>query len=126
MKEVSENINFKKAEFVHARAEEAGKSKLYREKFDVAVSRAVANLKVLCEYCLPFVKVGGVFAAFKQFEVEDEIDDARAMIGTLGGRIAEIKEVEIPCSDITRKIVLIEKVKETPAQFPRRANKIKK
>ena len=126
LKEVSENINFKKAEFVHARAEEAGKSKLYREKFDIAVSRAVANLKVLCEYCLPFVKVGGVFAAFKQFEVEEEIDDARAMIGTLGGRIAEIKEVEIPCSDITRKIVLIEKVKETPAQFPRRANKIKK
>lgn len=126
LNEVSNQLNFEKAEFVHARAEEAGRNKNYREKYDVAVSRAVANLKVLSEYCVPFVKVGGIFAAFKQFEVEEEIDEARAMIGSLGGRITDIKEVEIPCSDIVRKIVIIEKVKETPAQFPRRSNKIKK
>jgi len=126
LNEVSSSLGFKKVEFVHARAEEAGRNKAYREKFDVAVSRAVANLKVLSEYCVPFVKVGGIFAAFKQFEVEEEIDDAKAMIGSLGAKIADIKEVKIPCSDIVRKIILIEKVKETPGQFPRRANKIKK
>lgn len=126
LNEVSNHLNFKKAEFVHGRAEEAGKDKKYREKFDVAVSRAVANLKVLAEYCVPFVKVGGIFAAFKQFEVDEEIADSKAMIRSLGGKIADIREVKIPQSDIVRKIVIIEKVKETPAQFPRRANKIKK
>ncbi len=126
LNEVSAQLEFKKAAFVHARAEEAGKDKLYREKFDVAVSRAVANMKVLCEYCLPFVKVGGFFAAFKQFEVEEEIEESKAMIGSLGGKISDIKEVKIPQSDIVRKIVIVEKVKETPLQFPRRANKIKK
>ncbi len=126
LKEVSKMLSFKKAEFVHMRAEDAGKEKKYREKFDYAVSRAVANLKILCEYCLPFVKVGGAFAAFKQFEVDEEIEEAKAMIGSLGGKISEVKEVKIPQSDIVRKIVIIEKVKETPAQFPRRANKIKK
>lgn len=126
LNEVSKNLSFEKAEFVHARAEEAGRDKKFREKYDVAVSRAVANLKVLSEYCVPFVKVGGIFAAFKQYEVEEEIEDARAMIGTLGGKIADIREVKIPQSDIIRKIVIIEKVKETPSQFPRRANKIKK
>lgn len=126
LKEVSDKINIEKAEFVHLRAEEAGKNKNYREKYDYAVSRAVANLKVLCEYCIPFVKVGGSFISFKQFEVEEEIEDAKAMIGTLGGKITEIKEIQIPQSDIKRKIIVIEKVKETPCQFPRQPNKIKK
>ncbi len=126
LREVSSELSFQNAEFVHARAEEAGRDKKYREKYDCAVSRAVANLKVLCEYCLPFVKVGGIFAAFKQFEVDEEIDDAKAMIGSLGGKITDIKEVKIPQSDIVRKIVIIEKIKETSSQFPRRANKIKK
>ncbi len=126
LSEVSKCLGFEKYNLVHGRAEELGKDKSFREKYDYAVSRAVANLKVLCEYCLPFVKVGGFFAAFKQFEVEGEIEEARAMIGSLGGRIADVFEVSIPCSDIVRKIVMIEKVKETPQQFPRRANKIKK
>lgn len=126
LNEVSENIGLEKVEFVHSRAEDGGKDKKYREKFDYAVSRAVANLKVLCEYCLPFVKVGGFFAAYKQFEVDEEIEEARAMIGSLGGKVSDVKVVKIPQSDLVRKIVLIEKVKETPSQFPRKANKIKK
>ncbi|MBE7023116.1 MAG: 16S rRNA (guanine(527)-N(7))-methyltransferase RsmG [Ruminococcaceae bacterium] len=126
LNEVSKELSFENVEFVHGRAEEAGKDKRFREKYDYAVSRAVANMKVLCEYCLPFVKVGGAFAAFKQFEVDDEISDAKAMIGSLGGAVCDIKEVKIPQSDIVRKIVIVEKVKETPSQFPRRANKIKK
>ena len=126
LNEVSKRLSLKDTEFIHARAEEAGKEKKFREKFDYAVSRAVANLKVLCEYCLPFVKVGGVFVAFKQFEVDEEIEEAKSMIGNLGGEISDIKKVNIPQSDIVRKIVLIEKVNETPPQFPRRYNKIKK
>ncbi len=126
LKEVSDKVGFDKVEFIHSRAEDAGKNKNYREKYDYAVSRAVANLKVLCEYCIPFVKVGGYFIAFKQFEVNDEIEDARAMIGTLGGKIENIKEITIPQSDIKRKIIIIEKVKDTPIQFPRQPNKIKK
>ena len=123
LNEVSTKISLKDSEFIHARAEEAGKEKKFRE---YAVSRAVANMKVLCEYCLPFVKVGGVFVAFKQFEVDEEIEEAKSMIGNLGGKISDIKKVNIPQSDIVRKIVLIEKVNETPPQFPRRFNKIKK
>ena len=126
LKEVSQKINLEKSEFIHSRAEEAGKNKNYREKYDYAVSRAVANLKVLCEYCIPFVKIGGCFISFKQFEVENEIEEAKAMIGTLGGKIKEVKEITIPQSEIKRKIIIIEKVKETPGQFPRNPNKIKK
>ncbi len=126
LKEVSEKIGLEKVNFIHGRAEEDGNKKILREKFDYAVSRAVANLKVLSEYCLPFVKVGGYFVSFKQFEVDEEINDAKCMIGNLGGKIEEIKEVKIPQSDIVRKIIIIKKIKETPNQFPRRANKIKK
>lgn len=126
LKEVASQIKIDKVDFVHSRAEEAGKDKIYREKYDYAVSRAVANLKVLCEYCIPFVKVGGYFISFKQFEVDDEIEEAKSMIGILGGKISEIKKIEIPQSDIKRKIIIIEKVKETPAQFPRHPKKIKK
>lgn len=126
LKEAAKELQFEKAEFIHARAEEAGQNKMFRGKYDYAVSRAVASLKVLCEYCVPFLKMGGIFAAFKQYDVDEEINDAKSMIGTLGGKIADIKEVKIPQSDIVRKIILVEKIKETPTQFPRRANKIKK
>ncbi len=125
LKKVSEELNLEKTEFIHARAEEAGQNKNFREKFDYAVSRAVAPLKILSEYCLPLLKVGGVFVAFKSFEIDDEINDAKSMVGNLGGKIKDIIEVKIPHSDIIRKIVLIEKIKETPKQFPRKPNKIK-
>ena len=125
LKEVSNQLSFEKAEFVHMRAEDAGKDKKFREKFDYAVSRAVAPLKVLSEYCIPLLKIGGTFAAFKAFDIEEELNDAKSMIGNLGGKIKDIKEVKIPHSDIVRKIVLIEKTKETPKEFPRKANKIK-
>ena len=126
LKEAAERLGFEKAEFVHARAEEAGQNKIYREKYDYAVSRAVAPLKILSEYAVPLLKVGGTFAAFKAFEIDDELKDAKPMIGSLGGKIKDIIEVKIPKSDLVRKIVLIEKIKETPSQFPRKANKIKK
>ncbi len=126
LKEVSNQLGFENVEFVHGRAEDTGQNKSYREKFDYAVSRAVAPLKILSEYSVPLLKAGGVFAAFKSFDIDEELDEAKAMIGSLGGKIKDIIEVEIPNSDLVRKIVLIEKVKETPKQFPRKANKIKK
>lgn len=126
LKEVSENLNFENVEFVHMRAEEAGQNKSHREIYDYAVSRAVAPLKILSEYAIPLLKKGGTFAAFKAFDIDEELNDAKAMIGNLGGKITDIKEVKIPKSDLVRRIVLIEKIKETPRMFPRKPNKIKK
>ncbi|MEE1013407.1 MAG: 16S rRNA (guanine(527)-N(7))-methyltransferase RsmG [Clostridia bacterium] len=122
---VCDTVHLEGVTCVHGRAEELGKNRAYREQFDVLVSRAVANLKVLCEYCLPFVKVGGVFVALKAQELEEELAEAKAMIGSLGGRVEQIIEAPLPQSDIVRKLVLIRKVSPTPTQFPRRANKIK-
>ncbi len=126
LNEVSKALSLKKTEFIHMRAEDAGQNKNYREKFDYVVSRAVAPLKILSEYSIPLLKVGGIFSAFKSFDIDEELNDAKAMIGTLGGKIVDIKEVKIPNSDITRKIILIEKINKTEKQYPRKANKIKK
>jgi 16S rRNA (guanine527-N7)-methyltransferase len=125
LKEVSQKLNLENVEFIHMRAEEAGQNKNLRASFDYAVSRAVAPLKILSEYALPLLKINGTFAAFKSFDIDDEVNDAKSMIGNLGGKIKDIIEVEIPNSDLVRKIVLIEKIKETPKQFPRKPNKIK-
>ena len=111
---------------IHGRAEELGKDRSYREQFDVLFSRAVANMKVLSEYCLPFVKVGGLFVALKAEDSEAELQEAKAMIGSLGGKVEQVLAISLPQSDITRKLMVIRKVSPTPSQFPRRANKIKK
>ena len=111
------------ADCVHGRAEELGRKEL-RDSFDTVVSRAVANMTALSEYCLPFVKVGGKFIALKSKDADAEIDAARPIIGTLGGRIADIIKAPLPESDIVRTIVVTEKIKPTPAAFPRPAKKI--
>ena len=110
---------------IHGRAEELGKDNKYREKFDLVTSRAVANLRVLGEYCLPLVKQGGQFLALKAEGVDEELSDAKPMLGTLGGGKAQVIAAPLPESDMVRKLVLIPKDKATPSQFPRRANKIK-
>ena len=125
LNEVKTALNLEKTECIHSRAEDGGKNNKLREKFDFSVSRAVAPLKVLCEYDLPFVKVGGYFIAMKSAEIEEELEEARAMIGSLGGKIKDIKKITIPDTDIKRKIVIIEKIKETPKQFPRNPKKIR-
>lgn len=124
LKEVVSEIGLDDVECIHARAEELSKNKEYREKFDIGVSRAVSKLNVLSEYVLPFIKIGGFFIAMKAFEIEEEVEEAKQIIKELGGKIKEIKEVEIPNSDVLRKIVIIEKVKKTDNKYPRR--KIKK
>ncbi len=122
---VKETLSLSQVACVHGRAEELGKVKDYREQFDILVSRAVANLKVLSEYCLPFVKVGGRFVALKAEEMDSELSEAKAMIGSLGGKVSEVIKAPLPMSDMTRTLVVIEKVSPTPPQFPRRPNKIK-
>ncbi len=122
---VSAQLGFENVNFVHERAEIAGKNPLFREKYDFAVSRAVAPLKILCEYCIPFLKVGGTFLAFKSNNIEDELNEAKSMIGVLGGTLIETKLFTLPGTDVTRKIVIIKKKRETDIAFPRPSKKIK-
>lgn len=123
---VCDRLRIKNVKCIHGRAEDLGKNPLYREKFDCVVSRAVANMTMLTEYCLPYVKVGGSFVALKAEGCDDEVTEAKAIIGSLGGKVEEVKAVPLPETDITRKLVIIKKHKPTPLQFPRRADKIKK
>lgn len=112
---------------VHSRAEDgASVGSSLREIFDIAVSRAVANLSVLCEYCLPYVKCGGVFLAYKGGDIEDELAESQNAIETLGGEVNGIFKYTIPKTDITHSIVVIKKIKQTPDKYPRQNGKIQK
>ena len=113
------------ARVLHTRAEEAGQSKEYRESFDIVCSRAVAALNVLCEYCLPFVKVGGVFLAMKAAKVQEEIADAKNAIKTLGGKIVAEKSFTLSDGG-ERTIVVIKKISQVPSKYPRVSAQIAK
>lgn len=113
------------AEVLHTRAEEAGQNKEYREKFDIVCSRAVAALNVLCEYCLPFVKVGGVFLAMKGAKAQEEISDAKSAIKTLGGKIVAEKSFTLSDGG-ERTIVVIKKISQVPPKYPRVSTQIAK
>ncbi len=106
---------------VHGRAEEMARNAAYRESFDLCVSRAVANLSTLSEYCLPFVKNGGKFISYKSADIEEELDSAKKAINVLGGKLTTVKKFTLPDSDIERSFVLIDKVKNTPKAYPRKA-----
>lgn len=106
---------------LHGRAEDFGHSKECRESFDFAFSRAVANMSSLSEYCLPFVKVGGAFAAYKSSDSNDEIRAAEHAIAKLGGKTEKKDSFVLPDSDISRSIVVVRKVRKTPGQYPRKA-----
>lgn len=108
-------------EAVHGRAEEAARNKLYREQFDLCVSRAVANLATLSEYCVPFIKVGGKFIPYKSAEIEEEAKGGKRAVEVMGGKISEIKKLMLPDSDIERSFVIIDKIKNTPKTYPRKA-----
>ena len=123
---VIEELGLEDIHTIHGRAEDYAKDAAYREQYDLCVSRAVANLATLSEYCLPYVRVGGEFIALKSEGCEDEISAARPMIGTLGAKIESDMTVPLPQSDIMRRLVVIKKIKNTPDKFPRRADKIKK
>ena len=121
LREVCDSIGIDRVEFVHARAEDGGKNRLYRGQFDTVVSRAVANLTVLSEWCIPFLKQGGYFLALKGPLAEDEIKDAKRAIKILGGRIEDIFEAQIPFTNLNHKIIIIKKVGQTPLKYPRKA-----
>lgn len=107
---------------LHGRAEEKGVLPEFREKFDISTARAVANLPVLIEYCLPFVKVGGYFIAMKGSNI-DEIDSSKKALDILGGKIEEVKEFNLPFTDSKRNIIVIKKFRQTPTKYPRKAGK---
>lgn len=106
---------------VHGRAEEGGRNKEMREKYDLVVSRAVANMAVLSEYTLPFVKQGGYFIPYKTGAVDEELDAGKKAISILGGKIEKVEKLVLPDSDIGRSFVFIKKIKQTPKAYPRKA-----
>lgn len=114
-------LGLEDVETIHGRAEDFAKPDKLREKFDLCVSRAVANLSTLSEYCLPFVKVGGRFISYKSEKITEEMEVARKAISILGGKVAGQVEFKLPDSDIYRNLFMIEKIKETPKKYPRKA-----
>lgn len=118
LEEVISELNLKSIEAVHARAEEMANTS-YREKFDLCVSRAVANLSTLEEYCLPFVKTGGKFVAYKSGNIEKEKEESEKACNLLGGRLKEVYKFDM--GENKRSFVIVEKIKTTPKRFPRKA-----
>ena len=117
--ELASKIGIDNIETVHGRAEELARNKKYREAFDLCISRAVANLAVLCEYCLPFIKVGGHLLAYKGPDAEEGVKMAEKAIKILGGKLIEIVSVDLDGYD--HNIVVIEKINKTPSKYPRKA-----
>lgn len=124
LRHITSKLGLSDVQVIKGRAEDlAGEQK---EVFDIAVARAVADLRILAEYCLPFVKIHGFFIAYKEDQVDPEVKTAETAVDILGGKIKEIKKVKLPGSEIVRSLVVIEKVRPTPAKFPRRAGMAKK
>ena len=123
LKEAVKKLDLGNVSAVHGRAEEAGRNKAHRESYDIVLSRAVASMNVLCEYCLPFAKVGGFFLCQKGPETKEEIGNAASAIKTLGGTIKDVREYKLPYSDIKHNIIIIEKVSATPTKYPRKPGK---
>lgn len=124
LQEVCDNLGLTDVQCVHARAEEFAAE--HRQSFDFAVSRAVANLSVLGELCLPLVKPGGYFLSMKSVESGQELDAAKKAIQILGGRVERTADYQIPGTDVTHRVIFIKKIAETPKKYPRPFAKIKK
>lgn len=121
--EVSKTLNIP-VRLIHSRAEDGGRQ--YRGQFDTVVSRAVANMTVLSEYCMPFLRTGGHFLALKGPLAEDELSDAKRAIHILGGDETNVFSVKIPETDLNHKIIIVKKVRQTPQQYPRKAGIVTK
>ena len=121
LNEVIEELGVDGVETVHGRAEDYAKPGKLREQYDLCVSRAVANLSTLCEYCLPFVKIDGLFVSYKSEKISEELEAAKGAVSVLGGYIEKQVEFMLPDSDSYRNLVLIRKKKETPVKYPRKA-----
>ena len=121
LNEVIKELNLKNVETIHSRSEDCGKDILYREKYDISIARAVANLSTLSEYLLPFVKIDGKMICMKGSEVEEELNNSKYAIKELGGEISLQDEFCLPDTDIKRNIIVIKKIKYTPKLYPRKA-----
>lgn len=119
LNDVIDELNLNDIEAIHGRAEDIARDKVYRASYDIAVSRAVANLSTLSEYCLPFVKIGGKFVSYKSGDCADEVDNAKAAIHLLGGKINKIDEFSY--SNNSRSFIVIDKVMNTSNKYPRKA-----
>ena len=124
LKEVCEDLALTNVDCVHARAEEFAAKK--RESFDIVTSRAVANLQMLSELCLPLVKVGGYFLSMKAVDSDQELADAKHAIEVLGGQVEKVETYAIPGTDVSHRLIFIKKIKETGKKYPRAFAKIKK
>jgi len=124
LKHIVNLLDLRDVRIITGRAEDI--AKVEREKYDLAVARAVAKLNVLAEYCLPFVKVGGQFVAYKEDKIEEEIKKSHKAIEILGGRLLDIKKVKLSRFDLVRSLVFIDKVSPTPNKYPRRPGMAKK
>ncbi len=120
LKAVCDELGLENVELVHSRAEDGGANRAYRAKFDTVVSRAVANMTTLSEWCIPFLKEGGSFLALKGPLAMEELDGARRAIEILGGKVDGVFEADIPYSDLHHKIIIVKKVRQTPMKFPRK------
>lgn len=123
---LTQSLDLYDVTLVHSRAEDGGQNPDLREQFDLCVSRAVANLAVLLEYCLPFVKVGGKLAALKGPDAAQEIEQAQNALQILGGKVTAVIPITIPQTDLQHQLVLVEKIAPTPQRYPRKAGKISK
>ena len=126
LEELKNKLGLENVTCIHSRAEDGGTDKNLREGFDLCISRAVANLAVLSEYCLPFVKVGGCFISMKGPDVKDELNESEKAIKVLGGEVKVVKLINIPETDINHSLIIIKKIKPTPSKYPRKAGKAKK
>lgn len=123
---VIDRLGLDKIQAIHGRAEELSRTEDYREAYDICVSRAVARLNTLVEYCLPFVKEGGYFVSMKGPDYDEELAEAKNAIKLLGGQLKFDRQVTIPGTDITHSIIVIEKVRKTPRKYPRGGGKPRK
>lgn len=119
--EVIDRLGLKNIEAIHGRAEDFAKPDLLREKYDICVSRAVANLSTLSEYCMPYVKTGGYFISYKSEKISEELAAAKGAIQILGGEIFKQEEFLLPDSDIYRCLFMIKKIRPVPKKYPRKA-----
>ena len=119
LQEVIDALELTDIEAIHGRAEDLARDKKYREQYDLSVSRAVANLSTLSEYCLPFVKIGGKFISYKSGEFEEEVAASKSAVFLLGGKIKEIVKFEL--GESGRSFIVIDKVKGTAKEYPRKA-----
>ena len=121
LKEVLNELELSDITAIHGRAEEMAVKAEYRETFDLCISRAVANLSSLSEYCIPFVKIGGTFVSYKSGEIEDEVVQSKKAISVLGGKIVKVQKFTLPDTDVSRSLVQIRKQKRTPKSYPRKS-----